>query len=55
MCCLLKRKINVDNYLNKIVDICVKANCEMLSLNELDKLLIAHNLERYISHKLHVI
>jgi hypothetical protein len=55
MCRLLKRKINVDNYLNKIVHICVKANCEMLSLNELDKLLIAHNLERYISHKLHVI
>jgi hypothetical protein len=27
----------------------------MLSLNELDKLLIAHNLERNISHKLHVI
>jgi hypothetical protein len=55
MCRLLNRKINVDNYLNKIVDICVKANCEMLNLNELDKLLIAHNLERNISHKLHVI
>jgi hypothetical protein len=55
MCRLLNRKINVDNYLNKIVDICVKANCEMLRLNELDKLLIAHNLERNISHKLHVI
>jgi hypothetical protein len=33
MCRLLKRKINVDNYLNKIVDICVKTNCEMLSLS----------------------
>jgi hypothetical protein len=48
MCRLLNRKIYVDNDVNNIVDICVKENCEKLSLIKLDQLLIAINIIDFI-------